>query len=604
MKPLYQLLRYALPYRKNLIANILFNLGAIFFSLLSIGLVVPVLQLIFGNEPNIPIDSDSGFIAELKNTFYREIQSRLEQTTTASALFYVCIWVVLAFFFKNLFHYLALYFIAPLRNGLTMNIRNALHEKLLALPLAYYSKRNKGDIISRMTSDLKEVESSTLQAIVMVFREPLMILGSLGVLLWMNYKLTLFVLISLPVVSIFISKVGKSLKRSSTQAQQLMGKLMSAIDESVSGLRIIKGFNAEQLKHQQFTSLNSQNFHTMNRVLRREDMASPLSETLGATVMASVIWFGGKIVMETDGFGPEQFIAYILFFYQMIAPAKALSRASYTLRKGNAAAERVVEILEADDRIHEHPEALEIKSFEQKLEFKNVYFSYGDVPVLQNINLELKKGQTLALVGMSGGGKSTLANLIPRFYDITEGQILIDGNELKQLSIKSLREMMGIVSQDPILFNDTVRNNIALSKPKATIAEVEEAARRANAYDFIMALDQGFDTPIGDGGNRLSGGQKQRLAIARAILKNPEILILDEATSALDTESEQLVQEALTRLMEHRTSVIIAHRLSTIRHADKILVLDQGQIVEIGQHDELLAQQGYYHKLCAMQGIK
>jgi subfamily B ATP-binding cassette protein MsbA len=582
---------------------VLFNLGAILFSLLSIGLVVPVLQLIFGNEPHIPISGDSGIFVELKNSFYREIQNRLQNTTTAAALFYVCIWVVLAFFFKNLFHYLALYFIAPLRNGLTMGIRNALHEKILALPLAYYSKRNKGDIISRMTSDLKEVETSTLQAIVMVFREPLMILGSMGVLLWMNYKLTLFVLVSLPVVSILISQLGKSLKRSSTQAQQLMGKLMSAIDESVGGLRIIKGFNAEVLKHKQFKTLNTENFNTMNRVLRREDLASPLSETLGAAVMASVIWFGGKIVMESDGFGPEQFIAYILFFYQMIAPAKALSRASYTLRKGNAAAERVLEILQADEKIHESEAALHIESFKHSIEFKNVHFSYGERPILQNIHLKLDKGQTLALVGMSGGGKSTLANLIPRFYDLTEGELLIDGLDLRKLKIKSLRNLMGIVSQDPILFNDTVHNNIALSNPNASRAEVEEAARKANAYDFIKALDGGFDTSIGDGGNRLSGGQKQRIAIARAILKNPEILILDEATSALDTESEQLVQEALTRLMQHRTSVIIAHRLSTIRHADKIVVLDQGQIVEIGQHEELLAQQGYYYKLCSMQGL-
>ncbi|GCD76674.1 antibiotic ABC transporter ATP-binding protein [Thermaurantimonas aggregans] len=601
-KPLRKIYPYLFRYKGLIGLSVLFNVLSIAFSLVSVGLVIPVLQLIFGvNGPMSESITGTSLFDQIKREFYKQIEYRLANTSVSEALLYVVIWVIVAFFFKNLFHYLGLYVIAPVRNGISFQLRRELHAKLLQLPMAFYAQRQKGDIISRITVDLREIEAAMIVLLEMIFRDPLMIIGSLAVLLWMNYKLTLFVLLTLPVVSYVISRIGRSLKRQSTTAQSQLGSLMSHIDETITGLRILKAFNAEKIKQARFERINADFYKTSNRVMRRYDLASPVSEMLGAIIMAAVIWFGGRIVIASDQFGPANFIAYILFFYQMIPPSKAISRASYNLKKGAASAERVLEILESENPITSPPSAPKITEFKEAIHFKNVHFGYREEIILHDINLTIPYGQTVALVGLSGSGKTSLVNLIPRFYDVTSGQITLDGRDIREIDLKSLRSLMGIVTQEPILFNDTVRNNIALGKPEASHEEIEEAARIANAHDFIVKLEQGFDTVVGDMGSRLSGGQRQRIAIARAILKNPPILILDEATSALDTESERLVQEAITRLMQNRTSIIIAHRLSTIRHANKIVVMDKGKIAETGTHDELLSAGGIYARLIKLQ---
>ncbi|MFN4298545.1 MAG: ABC transporter ATP-binding protein [Thermaurantimonas sp.] len=601
-KPLRKIYPYLFRYKGLIGLSVLFNVLSIAFSLVSVGLVIPVLQLIFGvNGPISDSITGTSLFDDIKREFYRQIEYRLASTSVSEALLYVVIWVIVAFFFKNLFHYLGLYVIAPVRNGISFQLRKELHAKLLQLPMAFYARRQKGDIISRITVDLREIEAAMIVLLEMIFRDPLMIIGSLAVLLWMNYKLTIFVLLTLPVVSYVISRIGRSLKRQSTTAQSQLGSLMSHIDETITGLRILKAFNAEKVKQARFEQINSHFYKTSNRVMRRYDLASPVSEMLGAVIMAAVIWFGGRIVIASDQFGPANFIAYILFFYQMIPPSKAISRASYNLKKGAASAERVLEILESVNPITSPPDAPKVTEFRKSIRFEDVSFGYREEIILHNINLSIARGSTVALVGLSGSGKTSLVNLIPRFYDVTSGRITLDDRDIREIDLKSLRSLMGIVTQEPILFNDTVRNNIALGKPEASIDEIEEAARIANAYDFIMQLEHQFDTIVGDMGSRLSGGQRQRIAIARAILKNPPILILDEATSALDTESERLVQEAITRLMQNRTSIIIAHRLSTIRHADLIVVMDKGRIAENGTHDELLAAGGIYSRLIKLQ---
>lgn len=603
MKPFYRILSYARPYRLNITLNVVFNLLAIVFSLASIGLIIPVLGVIFENSEVIltPPVMDGDLISYLKDSLTYEISTRVEETGKSEALMYLCILVVIAFLLKNVFRYLALYVIAALRNGITRDIRSELHTKILQLPISFFTEQKKGDVISRMTSDLKEIEWSILMTIEMIFREPIMILSSLIILLWMSPGLTLFVFILLPVVSIIVTVIGKSLKKSSIKAQAKMGELMSQTEENLSGLKVIKAFNAEELKKGLFQKTVESYFRIMNSVMRKNDMASPLSEFLGATVMAVVIWFGGNLVLEDNGFTAEAFIAYVLFFYQIIPPAKSLSKASYHVQRGSASAERVLEILDAENPIKDQPNSIEIEGFNTSLKFENVNFSYEEKQVLKDINLEIPRGKMIALVGQSGSGKTTLTNLVPRFYDVKEGSLTLDGIALDKIKLHDLRSQMGIVTQESLLFNESIHYNIALGKPEATREEVIQAAKIANAHEFIDKMEQGYETNIGDGGGKLSGGQKQRISIARAVLKNPPILILDEATSALDTESEKLVQDALFRLMENRTSLVIAHRLSTIQHADEIIVMDEGRIAERGSHQKLIEHDGIYKRLVEMQ---
>lgn len=599
-----RVLGFMKPHRAYFFLNIFFNLLTVVFSLFSIGMIIPALQIILGREPQQFVDENaSGMVAEIQNFFYQGMADLASTQGQSGALLFVSGWVVVTFLLKNLFRYLALYAVAPLRNGVVRDIRNAMHEKLLKLPLSYFQEKRKGDLISRLTGDLKEVEWAVMNFIEVVFREPLMIIGSLTVLFYMSTRLTLFVFIALPVVSIIITWIGKSLKRSSGEAQTRLGRLMSTAEESIYGLRVLKAFTAEKQHHDQFARVNEDHYRVMNRVLRKNDLASPVSEVLGTTLMALVIWHGGNEVLRSDHFNAEQFIAYIAFFYQMIAPAKALSRANSFVQRGRASGDRIFEVLDARNPILESQGTARISQLEQGVHFSEVSFAYDERDVVKEVSFHIPKGHTVALVGQSGSGKSTLASLLPRFYDVRKGAILVDGIDIREFNTESLRSLMGVVTQDSILFHGSVRENISLGKPDASLEEVIAAAKVANAHDFIQQLPEGYETNIGDTGGKLSGGQRQRLSIARAVLKNPPILILDEATSALDTESEKLVQEALGRLMRSRTSLVIAHRLSTIQFADEIIVMEGGRIVERGTHQSLLDKGGVYAKLCEMQSF-
>ena len=505
-------------------------------------------------------------------------------------------------FFKNLFHYLALYFLAPIRNGVVRDIRNQVYDKIMILPIGYFTETRKGDVISRMTGDVQEIETSIVTSLEMLFRDPFQVILYLSALFYMSTSLTLFVIVLLPISGYIIGRLGRTLKQTSLKGQHKMGELLSMTEETLGGLRIIKAFNAEKRMTNRFLSLNSLYTKIMVRIQRRRFLASPVSEFLGTVVMIIIMVYGATIVIAGTGrLNPEEFIAYLMLFYLIIAPSKSFSSAMYNVQKGLASVERIQEVLEAPSKITEKEGARSIHTFKYAIEFKNVSFSYDHVEVLSNINLVINKGKTVALVGQSGSGKSTLADLLPRFYDVQQGDILIDGVSLKDCKIRDLRALMGNVNQDPILFNDTFFNNISFGVENATAEDVIKAAKVANAHEFIAASKFGYYSKIGDRGSKLSGGQRQRISIARAVLKNPPIMILDEATSALDTESERLVQDALSKLMKSRTSLVIAHRLSTIQFADEIFVLHEGRIVERGKHEALLNDDGYYRKLHDMQ---
>lgn len=563
------------------------------------------MDLIFGKgELTSAITNTTNDSGNIKDVVYGFLQNIITQHGKEYALGWICFGIIVAVLLKNLFLYLSFYFLAPIRNAVTKKYSKLLYNKILQLPIGYFTEQRKGDILSRSSNDISELENSVIGALDGMIKEPLNIIGIVIVLFIISVKLTLFVFVLLPLAGLIVGRIGNSLKKHTNKAQIKWGEIMTQMEETLTGLRIIKAFNAEAKVKKGFFGLVDEIFLIKNKILNKRDLASPLSESLGVIILCCVLWFGGKLVLSGEILSGSSFIGYVALFSQIINPSKALSQAVYNVNRGNATLDRLNEILEAPIVVEEKKDPIELKGFNDSIEFKNVIFSYQDATILDQINLTIQKGKTIALVGSSGAGKSTLADLVPRFHDVSEGDLLIDGKNIKDYSLNSLRQQISIVTQEPILFNDTIAANIALGKPDATEAEIIEAAKIANAYDFITNKEDGFDTVIGDRGSKLSGGERQRLTIARAVLKNPPILILDEATSALDTESEKLVQDAINNMMQNRTSIVIAHRLSTIRHADEIIVLQKGNIVERGNHDALIAENGYYRKLIEMQEVK
>lgn len=605
-KSMQKLLHYIYPYLSKVALNISANILSIVFSLVSLAMIAPFLEVLFDQKEVMLVRPDWELSVNwLKAYFNYFISSIIVQEGKSQALLYICIVVVIVFFLKNLFRYLAAYVMAGIRNGVVRDIRTRVFQQIMVLPLSYFSEERRGDIVARVTSDVQEIEWSIMNVIDAIFREPLTIIGHLLVMLFISPQLTLFVFIILPITGWIIGTIGKQLKKQSHRVQEQLALLLSVLDESIWGLRIIKSFTAEQHQRQKFGAINQTHFDIANSLLRRKDLSSPLSEFLSVSVVVFVLYFGGSMVLNNSiDLSASEFIAFMAIFSQILTPAKAFSRAFFNIQKGLASVERVHAIIDAPVTIREatNPQALSV--FNQNIQFQQVSFSYSEQPVLKNINFTLNKGKTIALVGASGAGKSTLADLIPRFYEVSSGKILLDGIDIKQYSLKGLRHLIGIVTQQAILFNDTVWNNLTLGlAEQPTKAAVLAAVKVANAYDFIQQLPLGFQTNIGDGGNKLSGGERQRLTIARAVLKNPPILILDEATASLDSKAEKLVQDALFKLMQSRTCLIIAHRLSTIQSADEILVMEKGEIVEQGTHQELMKGMGVYHQFVHLQRI-
>ena len=591
---------------------VLMNILSVIFSLFSLTMVVPLLGVLFGIQPIVtempPVTLNPN---DMIDRFYYEVSQLIlndaGQVTLdgqMKALVFICVFVVITFFLKNLFRYLALFFSAPLKNGVVRDIRNSIYHKVVNLPIAYFSEERKGDIIAKMTSDVQEVETSIMSSVEVVFKEPFTIIFFLGTLVVWSPDLTMFVLILLPVTGLVIGRIGKSLKRSSKKVQDQMGVLVSTMIETLSGLRIIKAFNAIETSIEKFHRINQEYKNQKVKMIRKQHLASPLSEVLGTLVMVTVIYYGGSLVLGGEGLKADLFIGYIVVFSQLIQPSKSLTAAVYNIQKGMAAAERIETVMGAEETIREKPEAVAFEKFEKEIEFRDVSFAYEhENEVLKSINLTVKRGKTIAIVGPSGAGKTTLVDLLPRFYDPTGGAVYLDGIDIKEMKAFDLRAKLGIVTQEAILFNDSVYNNIAFGLKGISEEEVMNAAKVANAHDFIAQMENGYHTNIGEDGGKLSGGQRQRISIARAILHNPPILILDEATSALDAESEKLVQDALFKLMENRTSLVIAHRLSTIQYADEIIVIDGGKIIERGNHTGLIAHNGVYKKLYEMQAF-
>ncbi|PIE49296.1 MAG: antibiotic ABC transporter ATP-binding protein [Flavobacteriales bacterium] len=607
MNYLKKILRYAYPYKIYGLLNIIANILYAFFSALSFIALIPMLDVLFEAETikitQKPTYQGIGQITDYGKDYLNFIITDIAGTDSTKALLIVIALVITLFLLKNIFNYLAMYFITFLRNGVLQDIRNDLYDKTINLPLSFFSEKRKGDIMARIGTDVLEIQHSFLSILELLFREPLTIIFTIIFMLTISVKLTIFVFIFIPVSGFLISLIGKSLKKKSDRVQQEQGYFLSLIEETLTGLRIIKGFNAEGLFNQNFRASTNRFRNYSNNLLNRTNLASPTSEFLGILVIGILLYYGGMMVLKEGILDGSSFIAYMGLAYNILTPAKAISKASYNIKKGNAAAERVLEIIEMKNPLKDDKNATSINGFEKEVNFSNIWFKYEKDYVLKDFSMILAKGESVALVGQSGSGKSTLANLITRFYDIDKGTITIDGTDIRKVTKKSLRAQIGIVTQDAILFNDSVRNNVLLGNPDATEEEIIQALKIANAYEFVSQLPRGIDTNIGDAGNKLSGGQKQRLSIARAVLKNPPILVLDEATSALDTESEKLVQTALEKVMHNRTSLVIAHRLSTIQSADKIIVMHQGQIVEQGKHDKLMAKRGTYYKLVSMQSF-
>lgn len=599
-------MRFAKPYKKYGVLNIFFNILYALFSSLSFLALIPMLDVLFGQKKTVTTLPNLEKIGNFKDYIFDYLNYWVNVYAgddKMKALVLVIGLVISLFLLKNLFNYLAMYFITFLRNGVLKDIRNSLYKKVVELPVSYYTEKRKGDVIARITSDVLEIQHSFLSILELIIREPLTILFTIIVMFGISAELTLFVFIFIPISGLLISRIGKSLKKKSDSVQKEQGHFLSIIEETLGGLRVIKAFNAENRFNTHFRNSTNRFYKFSNSLLNRQNLASPTSEFLGILVIGILLWYGGRMVLITETLDPSSFIAYMGLAYNILTPAKSISKASYGVKKGNAAAERVLEVLETENSIKDAPNAFVKQEFTDQIKLNHISFKYEEDYVLKDFNLTIPKGKTIALVGQSGSGKSTIANLVTRFYDVNQGSIEIDDQNIKDLTLKSLRSLMGIVTQDSILFNDTIENNIRIGKLDATIEEIENAAKIANAHEFIKDLPHGFQTNIGDAGGKLSGGQKQRLSIARAVLKNPPIMILDEATSALDTEGEKLVQDALEKMMRNRTSIVIAHRLSTIQNADLIAVMQHGEIVEQGTHQELMNKNGVYQKLVSMQSF-
>lgn len=605
MKDFIRLIKYAKPYWKFILLNFLSNSIYVVFSLISLTMVSPFLAILFEKVNLVVVEPEFSFrLSALINYFYFIISTFIIEQGKYEALIFVSSIFVVFSLISNLFRYLGMYFMAPLRNGVVEDIRNEVYKKILILPLSFYSKVRAGDIISRLTTDVHEIEWSIMSTMQLILREPLLIIVYFSSLLVISPLLTLFTAIVLPLSGLIISLVGKNIKKKSEISQEKLGGITSSFDETISGLKIIKGFNAINYTEKRFKKLNRSFTSYMNRIFRRTELASPLTEILGVISLLTIVYFGGKLVLGGgDMLTADALILYVVIFARMISPAKSFITATYSIQKGMASGKRVFEIIDAQEKIVEIYNPLDKKSFESKIEFKDVSFQYEDVAVLKNINLCIEKGKTVALVGPSGAGKSTIADLLPRFYDVTQGEICIDKFNIKSYNIRDLRGLMGIVGQEVVLFNDSIANNISFGILNIQKKDIIEAAKIAQIHDFIESLPEKYNTFVGDRGSLLSGGQKQRLSIARAVLHNPDILILDEATSALDSESEHLVQVALDILMQNRTTLVIAHRLSTIQQADLIVVLREGQIVEKGSHQELLEQKGIYYNMIQIQNF-
>ena len=610
MKNYSRIFGYLRQYKSSILLYFFFIILSVVFSIVSVGMLMPFLELIFNGDNS----TMAGLMQETNNPVIRFVRDALLDSIGGSndrikgllnTLALICIIIIASIFLKNLFLFLSFYVLNPIKNGIVNKLRSELYHKILLLPIGYFTEKRKGDLISRITNDIGEVEVSVVGTLEGWIRDPLTIIVNFAFLFYLSPQLTLFLLVFIPVIGLIIGRISRSLKKQSKEAAIKYGESVSVLDETLSGLRVIKAFNIESLLKNKFFHINEELLRAKTKITNRRDLASPMSEFLGVVVFAAILWYGGsKIITGSIPLEGSAFLGYLALFYNIINPAKALSLAFSNMQKGSAAIGRIEEVLKTPVTVDDNVNGKQLQSFNDKIEFRQVVFAYEDAVILDNISLVIDKGKTIALVGSSGAGKSTLADLVPRFHDVTSGEVLIDGINIKDYSLQSVRSLMSIVTQEPILFNDTIANNIRLGKPDATDEEINRAAQIANAHEFIIRKENGYDTNIGDRGSKLSGGERQRLTIARALIKNPPILILDEATSSLDTESERLVQDAINNMMQNRTSIVIAHRLSTIRHADEIIVLQKGNIVERGTHDQLLSQNGFYKKLVEMQEVK